>query len=127
MRNFFASAITRFTSAMPEVTALNGTNRFFTRDAISRAIVVLPDPGGPHRIIDCVMRPASSAARSSVPGPTSFSCPTSSSSVRGRMRSASGVAGSVRARRDGSGGNRSNGSLMVEICVTAWRGATGYV
>jgi hypothetical protein len=46
-----SSVITRFTSAIPEVTALNGTKRFLTREAINRASVVFPDPGGPHRII----------------------------------------------------------------------------
>ena len=36
-------------------------------------------------------RSASIALRNSVPGPSTCSCPTTSSSVRGRMRSASGL------------------------------------
>ena len=58
--------------------------------AIKRASVVLPTPGGPHRIIECG-RPDSNATRSGLPGPSKCGCPTTSSIVRGRMRSASGT------------------------------------
>ena len=37
--------------------------------AIRRASVVLPMPGGPHRIIEC-RRPDSKATRSGLPGPS---------------------------------------------------------
>ena len=48
-----ASAITALISLMPPSTALNGTKSARVRRAISRASVVLPTPGGPHRISDC--------------------------------------------------------------------------
>ncbi len=60
--------------------------------AMMRASVVLPVPGGPHRMIDC-SRSRSIASRSGRPGARISSWPTTSSSVRGRMRSASGVPG----------------------------------
>ena len=52
--------------------------------------MVLPVPGGPQKMIDC-SRSRSIASRNGRPGPTSSSCPSISSSVRGRMRSASGT------------------------------------
>ena len=48
--------------------------------AISRASVVLPTPGGPHRIIECG-RPDSKATRSGLPGPSRCDWPTTSSIV----------------------------------------------
>ena len=59
------------------------------------ASVVLPVPGGPQKMSE----PRSSRSicvRRGLPGATRCSCPTNSSSVRGRMRSASG-----RVRSDG--------------------------
>jgi hypothetical protein len=56
-------------SRMPLSTALKATNSECVRRAISRASVVLPQPGGPHRIIE----PRSSrsmATRSGLPGPS---------------------------------------------------------
>ncbi len=53
------------------------------------ASVVLPQPGGPHRIIECTC-PDSTARRSALPGASRRRWPTISSRVRGRMRSASG-------------------------------------
>ncbi len=53
---------------MPLSTALKATNSECVRRAISRASVVLPQPGGPQRIIE----PRSSrsmATRSGLPGP----------------------------------------------------------
>ncbi len=58
--------------------------------AIIFASVVLPVPGGPQKIID-VGSSCSIASRSGLPGPSRCCCPTNSSSVRGRMRSASGA------------------------------------
>ena len=89
-RRCSAVAITSLTSLMPASTALNATNSAFVRSAISRASVVLPVPGGPHRMIDC-SRSRSIISRSGRPGATSSSWPTISSSVRGRMRSARGT------------------------------------
>src|ERR1700677_4485102 len=54
------------------------------------ASVVLPLPGGPHKIIDGTAS-RSIAARSARPGPNNSRCPTNSSSVRGRIRAANGV------------------------------------
>ena len=85
-----AAAMTSLISRMPLSTALKETNSECVRRAIRRASVVLPQPGGPHRIIE----PRSSlsmATRNGLPGPSSACCPANSSSVRGRMRSASGA------------------------------------
>src|ERR1700752_4052271 len=52
-------------------------------------MVVLPLPGGPHRIIDD--RPRAMAMRRIGPsGPSRWSCPTTSARVLGRSRSARG-------------------------------------
>ncbi len=57
--------------------------------AMILASVVLPTPGGPQKISEPVSS-RSICTRSGLPGPRMCSCPTNSSSVRGRMRSASG-------------------------------------
>src|SRR5262245_22106511 len=77
-------------SLTPESTAENATNRAPVLSAISDASVVLPVPGGPQRIIEW-SSPRSIAVLSTLPGPKRCSWPTTSSSVRGRMRSASGA------------------------------------
>ena len=61
-------------SATPEVTALTGRKGALVVVAMMRASVVLPEPGGPQRMID-ESRSASIALRSSVPGPTTCSWP----------------------------------------------------
>ena len=58
--------------------------------ATIRANVVVPVPGGPHRIIEPT-RSSSIARRSGRPGPTSDSWPTTSSRSSGRRRSGSGA------------------------------------
>src|SRR5262249_4472471 len=60
--------------------------------AIRRASVVLPDPGGPQRIIECGL-PDANATASGLPGARSWRWPTTSARPFGRMRPASGVAG----------------------------------
>ena len=100
-RSRSASAMTSRISLMPASTALNETNRALVVSAMMRASVVLPVPGGPHRMIDC-SRSRSMASRSGLPGASSSSWPTNSSKVRGRIRSASGA----RASRRRSSGNR---------------------
>src|SRR5688500_7831825 len=55
-----------------------------------RASVVLPLPGGPQKTSDGT-RSSAMARRRKPFGPTITSCPTTSSRVRGRNRSASGV------------------------------------
>ena len=89
-RRSWAAAITSRISLMPDSTALNGTKDASVRSAMSRASVVLPVPGGPQSNSDC-RTSFSIARRSGAPGARIASCPTISSSVRGRMRSASGV------------------------------------
>ena len=51
-RRATASAITALMSLMPAITALNGTKRARVAAAMTRASVVFPVPGGPHKIID---------------------------------------------------------------------------
>ena len=63
--------------------------------ATMRASVVLPEPGGPKSTSDGT-RSASIARRSARPGPITCSWPTSSSSVCGRSRRASGATSSSR-------------------------------
>ena len=99
-RAFSASAITCLISLMPESTAENSMKSALVTRAIIFASVVLPTPGGPQKMIE----PGSSrsiCSRSGLPGPSRCSWPTNSSSVRGRMRSASGVE-----RSGGSSGRR---------------------
>ena len=85
-----APLIAARTSAVPELTAESCTSRAPVSAAMSRASVVLPLPGGPKKIM-LNSWPPSTAARSTVPGPTMCSCPANSASVRGRMRAASGA------------------------------------
>ncbi len=77
-------------SLTPASTADSTTNSASTAPAIRRASVVLPTPGGPHRIIEC-SRPEPNATRSGWPSPSRCCWPMTSSSVRGRRRSASGM------------------------------------
>src|SRR5258706_4220969 len=79
-------------SFTPESTAESAMNSASTACAIRRASVVLPEPGGPHRIIECSL-PDSKAMRSGLPGPSRWFWPTTSVRDRGRSRSASGAAG----------------------------------
>ena len=61
------------------------------RRASRRASVVLPVPGAPQRISEGSGPPPSTSLRTSRPSPTRCPWPTNSSSVRGRIRSASGA------------------------------------
>ncbi len=58
--------------------------------AMRRASVVLPTPGGPHRIIEWGL-PARRATRMGLPSASRCCWPTISSMVFGRRRSASGA------------------------------------
>src|SRR5260370_42329989 len=78
--------------------------------ATSRARVVLPLPGGPQRIIECRV-PEAAIWVSSLPGPSKCSWPTASSSVRGRIRSASGCP------REGLEGNRLAGCCALRDLI----------
>src|SRR5215831_14239848 len=69
-------------SLTPASTAAMAMKSALKASAISRARVVLPEPGGPQRIIECDLPDANATA-----------------SVFGRSRSASGVAGFSTANR----------------------------
>ena len=89
-RSSWASSRIWRNSLTPESTAEKATNGACTFLARRWASVVFPQPGGPHRISDgTVFR--SIICFSKRPGPSTRVWPTYSSSVRGRMRSASGA------------------------------------
>src|SRR5512135_1833919 len=93
--------------------------------AVSRASVVLPTPGGPHRIIECSL-PESNASRSGLPAPSRCVWPTTSARLRGRNRSASGARGS-RAGSGASVGNRSCGHMarIIPLVSSGRRAISG--
>ncbi len=105
------------TSLTPAVTALSSTKRRPEAPLTSAAIVVLPVPGGPHRITELVPEPSISR-RNGEPGATRSAWPTSSDSSRGRIRTASGALASSD-RPASSGGSKREGPSGVE------RGAPG--
>ena len=76
-------------SFTPPSTALMVMNCASKASAISRAMVVLPVPGGPHRMQLCGW-PDSKAMRSGMPSPSRCCWPITSPSDFGRRRSASG-------------------------------------
>jgi hypothetical protein len=89
-RRSFASFTAARRSATPAVTALSGTKCARVVSAMIRARVVLPTLAAPRG--SATGQPiASMIRRKRVPGPTIPSCPTNSSSARGRIRVASGA------------------------------------
>ncbi len=80
------------TSFTPARTALIASKWAFVRRRITKARVVLPEPGGPQRMSERSWS-CSMARRRGRPGPSTSSCPRISSRVRGRTRSASGASG----------------------------------
>ncbi len=92
-RRFLAASNTLRRSATPEKTADSSSKARSVSWASNRAIVVLPQPGGPQRIIEArrreaTMRPIGPS------GPRRWSWPTMSPRLRGRSRSASGCGAS---------------------------------
>ena len=85
-----ASPMISRTRGTPSVTAENGTNSRSVNCATRWPNVVLPLPGGPHRMSEPTV-PRSIDSRNGFPGPSTAACPTNSSSVFGRMRAASGA------------------------------------
>ena len=85
-----ASTATFLISLIPLITAENSIKLACVICAIIFASVVFPVPGGPQKIIEVGSSP-SIASRNGFPGPSRCSCPTYSSSVRGRILSASGA------------------------------------
>ena len=93
-----ACSTTRRKSATPALTALSSTKlRLVTREMM-RARVVFPEPGGPQKIMETTTSFWISLRRG-LPSPIKCSCPTNSSSVVGRTRSASGAIFSCRSFR----------------------------
>ena len=76
-------------SFTPPNTALMDKNCASNASAIKRAMVVLPTPGGPHKIQLCGC-PDSNATRKAMPSPNTCCWPTTSAKVRGRSCSARG-------------------------------------
>ena len=76
-------------SLTPPSTALIDKNCASNASAIKRAIVVLPTPGGPHKMQLCGC-PDSKATRKAMPSPKTCCCPITSPNARGRRRSARG-------------------------------------
>src|SRR5271170_4653223 len=85
-------------SLTPASTAERAMKSALNAAAISRARVVLPEPGGPQRIIECSL-PDANATASGLPTASRWRCPTTASIVVGRNRSASGVAGLATTKR----------------------------
>src|SRR5690606_10996550 len=73
----------------PSLTAEISTNRRAVTWLTTVASVVLPVPGGPHSTSD-IGASRSTSCRIGVPGPSRWAWPTTSSSARGRIRTASG-------------------------------------
>src|SRR6476660_6855175 len=85
-----ARSATSRTSFTPALTADSVSNAWALTPAMSRAIVVLPVPGGPQSTSDD-SRSDSISTRSDFPAPSRCCWPTTSFSERGRNRAASGA------------------------------------
>ncbi len=88
-----ARSMTARTSLTPAVTAESSTKARPLPAESSEASVVLPVPGGPHRMTETTGESACAviSVRKRDPGASARSCPTTSSRVRGRMRTARGA------------------------------------
>src|SRR5215207_6815702 len=82
--------MTARTSLTPADSADSASNRRPVACEMSDASVVLPVPGGPYRMTDAAPEP-STMRRSGEPGLSRWSWPTTSSSVAGRIFTASGA------------------------------------
>src|SRR5699024_10165973 len=87
----FASSTASRISLTPDNTADRVIKCASLTCASKRAKVVLPTPGGPHKIIEWNAR-CSKARRSGLPAAKICCCPTYSSKVLARKRAASGWA-----------------------------------
>ena len=95
VRRLSAASISRRRSDTVPPMADTSTNVAFVVSATMCASDVLPVPAGPNRMTE-LRRSCSMALRSQLPRPTASSCPTSSSSERGRMRTARGATSDLR-------------------------------
>jgi replication-associated recombination protein RarA len=91
--------------------ALIATKRIPTASASRRAMLVLPVPGGPHRIMLASL-PAATMRPIAPSGPVRCSCPMISSRPRGRSRSASGASSRGSSSRAAGGGSSANRSAI---------------
>ena len=89
-----ACSTTSRISFTPDKTAESATNWASKECATSRASVVLPTPGGPQKIMECMRRWANATA-SGWPSPSRCFCPMTSDRFCGRRRSASGALSST--------------------------------
>src|SRR5690242_8931274 len=104
-------------SLTPASTAEIATKSALNASAIRRASVVLPTPGGPHRIIECGL-PAANATASGLPGASRCRWPITSAIDRGRRRSASGVScASSAGTANRSAGNWARSSIAMLRCA----------
>ena len=94
-RRLSAASISRRRSETVPPMADTSTNVAFVVSAMTCASEVLPVPAGPNRMTELNWS-CSMALRSHEPGPTASSWPTTSSSVRGRMRTAKGATSDFR-------------------------------
>ena len=90
VRRFSAALISRRRSDTVPPMAETSTKVAFVCSAMTCASEVFPVPAGPKRMTELKLSP-SIALRNQLPGPTASICPTTSSSVRGRMRTARGA------------------------------------
>jgi hypothetical protein len=124
-RHISACATASRTSLMPENTADSAMNSHANCVAIIRASVVLPTPGGPHRIIECGW-PDAKARRSGLPGPSRCCWPITSSGVCGRNCSASGAKPGLLRSTGNSGEFPENRSLKMSYpCASRTAHAEG--
>ena len=94
-----ASSMAARTSFTPALTAANATKRRPLTSAARRASVVLPVPGGPHKITLVAASGSLSRARNGEFGPSKWDCPMTSSTPTGRTRAASGATGALSSNR----------------------------
>ena len=95
VRRFSAASISRRRSDTVPPMADTSTNAAFVLSAMTCASEVFPVPAGPNKMTE-LNRSCSMAARSQLPGPTASFWPTTSSSERGRIRTASGATSDFR-------------------------------
>ena len=103
----------------PAVIADSSTNRRLVARLTTYASVVLPVPGGPHRITDAGPAgpplPSPTSLRSGEPGRRRCCWPTTSSRVRGRIRTASGLAPGSFSWRSSAAAVKRSGSTDASV------------
>ena len=107
------------TSLTPAVTAESSVNLRLVTWLTTYARVVLPVPGGPHSSSD-IGASLSMSLRNGVPAAVRCRWPTTSSSVRGRIRTASGAAFSA-ARSSASSNKLSTPSSLLRVTTSKRR------